>query len=82
MNNARCLPVILICTLHDKGAAAVGDLKQAVSCVYKSANLAEPQHEIRKHDICFRFFILKVCLSMGFADNEMIVFAPSPAIKL
>jgi hypothetical protein len=81
MNNAGSLPVIFICTSHD-GAAAIGDLKQAVSCVHKSANLAELQHAIRKHDICFRVFIPKVCLSMGFTDNEIIVFAPSPAIKL
>jgi len=70
MNNSGGLPLIFICTSHDEGAAAVGDLKRAVSCVHKSANLTELQHAIRKHDICFRvFFRLKVCLSMGFTDN-------------
>lgn len=57
MNNSGGLPLIFICTSHDEGAAAIGDLKQAVSCDHKSANLAEPQHAIRKH-ICFRVFFL------------------------
>jgi hypothetical protein len=71
MNNSGGLPLIFICTAHDEGAAATGDLKQAASCVHKSANLAELPHAIRKHDNCFRVFIfrLKVCLSMGFTDN-------------
>jgi hypothetical protein len=51
MNNSGGLPLIFICTSHDQEAAAIGDLKQAVSCVHKSAKLAERQHAIRKHDI-------------------------------
>jgi hypothetical protein len=82
MNNSGSLPLIFICTSHDERVAAIGDLKQAVSCVHKSANLSAPQHAIRKHDIRFVFFRLKVCLSMAFTDNEMILFAPSTATKL
>jgi hypothetical protein len=84
MNNSGSLPLIFTCTSHDEGAAAIEDLKQAVSCVHKSANLAELRHATTKHDICFCvfFFTLKVSLSMGFTDNEMIVFVPSSAIKL
>ena len=48
---------MFICTSHDGGAEAIGDLKQAVSCVHKSANLTELHHAIRKHDICLRVFL-------------------------
>jgi len=41
MNNSGGLPLIFICTSHAEGAAAVGDLKRAVSCGHKSANIAE-----------------------------------------
>jgi len=57
MNNSGGLPLIFICTSHDEGAAANGGLKQAVSCVHKSANLPELQHAIRKHDSWFRVFL-------------------------